>query len=305
MGPRPDANAGTAPKSVRTGAPAVLDVLRLRRASAYGAGSGLDQALYVCRRLADYGIGSAIGYSAMSDESPRDVADAHLAVFGRLATEDLDCYVSVKLDHLGFDAALFAELAAAAAQSGRRLHVDSLKAETADPTLDLLGKAPRPAPLGTTLPGRWRRSLEDGARAMELYLSVRVVKGHWADDVGGSVDPALGFSDIVERLRGYQGGVAVATHDVGLLRESLRRLTTSGTPCEAELFLGMPFRGPAGVAREFGVPVRMYVPFGDAWPGYGIGDLVRHPATVWWLVQDLLLGQDKTWRSIDRSGPRP
>jgi hypothetical protein len=26
---------------------------------------------------------------------------------------------------------------------------------------------------------------------------------------------------------------------------------------------------------------------------------------VWWLVQDLLLGEDKTWRSIRRSGPQP
>ena len=39
-------------------------------------------------------------------------------------------------------------------------------------------------------------------------------------------------------------GVAVATHDAGLLAESLRRLIASGTPCSAELFLGLPFRRP-------------------------------------------------------------
>jgi hypothetical protein len=63
----------------------------------------------------------------------------------------------------------------------------------------------------------------------------------------------------------------------------------------------MPFRGPSKVARSYGVPVRLYVPYGDAWPGYGITDLITHPRTIWWLAQDLAFGHDKTWRSIRRS----
>jgi proline dehydrogenase len=292
-------------KTEGTGSPALLDVIRLRRASTYGAGPGLDQAIDVCRRLAAYGIASVIGYSPSPGEPARVVTDVHLAAFDRLSAEGLDCYVSVKLSGIGFDAALFAELTAAAARSGRRLHADALKAETADATLRLLEGAPRPGPFGTTLPGRWRRSLADSSRAVGLGLSLRVVKGHWADDLGGSVDPAKGFLDVVDQLCGYQGGVAVATHNVRLLRDSLRRLTASGTPCEAELLLGLPFRGPATAAERFGVPVRVYVPYGDAWPGYGVRDLVGHPTTAWWLVQDLLFGKDKTWRSIRRSRPKP
>jgi len=287
--------------STGTGSPVLWDLLRLRRASAYGAGPSLDRVLDVCRRLAGYGIASAIGYSARPGESARAVADVHLAAFDRLAAEGLDCYVSVKLPSLEFDASLFAELTAAARQSGRRLHVDAMRPGTADPTLMLLEKAARLGPLGATLPGRWRRSLEDGARAIELGLTLRIVKGHWADDLGGSVDPTKGFLEVVDRVCGYEGGVAVATHNARLLRESLRRLTTSGTPCEAELLLGMPFRGPAIAAREFGVPVRVYVPYGDAWPGYGVRDLLGHPKTAWWLVQDLLMGQEKTWWIIRRS----
>lgn len=262
--------------------------------------------LGVCRRLAGYGIASAIGYSASRGESARAVADIHLAAFEQLSTAgDLDCYVSIKLSALDFDAALFAEVAAAATGSGRRLHIDALKAENVDPTMSLLEQTPRTKLFGTTLPGRWRRSRQDLATAVEMGLSVRVVKGHWNDDIGGSVDPTWGFLDLVESLSGYQGGVAVATHDTKLLRESLHRLTASGTPCHSELFLGMPFRGPAQVAREFQVPVRVYVPYGDAWPGYGLRDLVTHPATVWWLAQDLVLGQEKTWRSIQRSRSKP
>lgn len=287
------------------GSPALVDVLRLRRASAYGAGPGLDQAVDVCRRLATFGIASAIGYSARTSESPREVADVHLESFDRLAAEGLDCYVSVKLSAMRFDANLFSELEDSAARSRRRLHIDALQPDTADATLALLEHASRLGSIGTTLPGRWRRSLDDCSRAIHLGLRVRIVKGHWTDKIGGSLDPTDGFLGVVDRLAGYTGGVAVATHNVKLLRESLRRLTASGTPAEAELFLGMPFRGPAAAARQFGVPIRVYVPYGNAWPGYGLKELLTHPATGWWLIQDLLFGQNKTWRSIRHSREEP
>src|SRR5215211_4292581 len=99
-----------------------LAALRRRGASAYRAGSSIDEALDACRRLAAHGVASTIGYAARAGESARHVADRQLAAFSRLAAEELDCYVSVKLSALGFDAALFAELEAAAARwtrSGR------------------------------------------------------------------------------------------------------------------------------------------------------------------------------------------
>jgi proline dehydrogenase len=278
-----------------------LEPIRRRRAAVYGAGAGLDDALGVCRRLAAHGLTSTIGYAAMPGEPARDVADVHLAAFERLSAEGLDCYVSVKLGPLGFDEALFAELEAAAARAERRLHVDALAPDTADATWRLLDGAPRAGRVGTTLPGRWRRSPGDVARATELGLAVRVVKGQWADRANGSLDPNDGFLDVVDRLRGHADGVAVATHDVRLLAESLRRLTAAKTPCEAELFYGLPFRAPARAGRRLGVPVRIYVPYGDTGAPYGVADLVSRPAAAWWLAQDVLLGDDKTWRSIRRS----
>ena len=272
--------------------------IRRRRASAYGAGPRLDQALDVCRRLATYGVASAIGYAANRGESARAVADIHLAAIDRLSAEGTDCYVSIKLSALGFDEALFAELTSAAWRSGTRLHLDALSPGSAEATLLLLERASHPARLGTTLPGRWHRSMDDLSRIMELGVSVRVVKGQWPDDLDPMADPTKGFREIVERLQGYAAGVAVATHDVTLLRASLAGLTASRTPCTSELFLGMPFRGPAIVARQLEVPVRVYVPYGDTGAPYRLGG---HPAAAWWLLQDLALGQDKTWRSIRRS----
>jgi proline dehydrogenase len=292
-------------EQVHIGVSASLRPLRRRRASPYRAGPGLDEAVAVCRRLAAHGLASTIGYGATPQAPPRAVADAHLAAFDRLSAEPFDCYVSLKLSAIGFDASLFAELEAAAARSGRRLHVDALAPETAEATWRLLGGGPRDGRVGTTLPGRWRRSPDDAARVARLGLAVRIVKGQWPDGAGGDGDRAAeGFLDVVDRLCGHPHGVAVATHDTRLLAESLRRLRATGTRCEAELFYGLPFRAPAQCAGRAGVPLRVYVPYGDAGAPYGRADLVHNPAATWWLVQDLLLGKNKTWRGIRRSRAR-
>jgi proline dehydrogenase len=292
---------GTAPSA---GGSEWVDALRRRRAAAYHAGPGLDDALAACRRLAADRIPFAVGYSAAPEESARTAADVHHRAFEALAAADLDGYVSVKLSELAFDPALLGELDAAAARTQRRLHIDALAPETVDDTWQLLERMPRAGALGMSFPGRWRRSADDAARAAELGCAVRVVKGQWAHGAGGDVDPSEGFLRVIDRLRGHRGGVAVATHDVGLLTESVRRLTTSGTPCEVELLYGLPFRAPAVAARRLGVVARLYVPYGTVGATYGITDLRRRPVTAWWLVQDLLLGKDKTWQSIRRSRAR-
>jgi proline dehydrogenase len=284
---------------------ACLEPVRRRRASAYAAGAGLDDALAVAGRLTADGIPCTIGYSAPPGQSARAAADVQLRAFDALAAGDGDGYVSVKLSGVRFDPGLFGELAAASKRSGRRMHIDGLGPETADRTWALLEGAADPATLGVALPGRWHRSVEDARRALDLGLAVRVVKGQWADPDHPSVVPADGFLNVVDAVCGSANVVAVATHDVALLEESVGRLTAARTPCEAELLLGLPFAAPARAARRRGVPVRLYVPYGSTGVAYGVGDLIRRPTTAWWLAQDLLLGKDKTWQSIRRSRARP
>jgi proline dehydrogenase len=281
-----------------------LEPLRRRCAAPYGAGQGLDQAVGICRRLADYGFACTIGYGATPGQPARAVADAHLAAFERLSAADLDGEVSAKLSALDFDAALLAELDAAAAGSGLPLHVDALAPETVDATWRLVESVPRAGRLGITLPGRWVRSADDTSLARRLGLRVRIVKGQWAGSASGSVDPVQGFLRVVDRLSGHADVVGVATHDVDLLDASLRRLIGTGTPCAAQLFFGLPFRAQLLTAQRLGVPIRVYVPYGDWGSPYGLAHLAAHPAAASWLLQDLLFGKDKTWRSIRRSRPQ-
>jgi proline dehydrogenase len=283
----------------------LLEPLRQRRIAVYSAGPALDDALAVSHRLAAYGLAGTVGYTAGAQDTPRAAADVHLAAFARLQTDAHDCQVSVKLAPLQFDADLVAELADAAARSSRPLHIDALAPETVDVTWLLLEGAPRSGPLGATLPGRWARSVADAELVRGLGLRVRVVKGQWAGVGTDEVDPSEGFLRVVDALCGHDEAVAVATHDVDLLTTALQRLLAAGTPCWAELFFGMPFRAPALAARRMGVPVRVYVPYGHAGAPYGVTDVTDHPVAAWWLLQDLLLGREKTWRSIRRSHAQP
>jgi proline dehydrogenase len=68
----------------------------------------------------------------------------------------------------------------------------------------------------------------------------------------------------------------------------LQRLRDGGTPCELELLFGLPMRAVSAVARDAGVPVRVYVPFGAAWMPYALSQLRRKPSTLWWMVKDAL-----------------
>ena len=164
--------------------------------------------------------------------------------------------------------------------------------EVADQTLSLIADALESYPkLGCTLPGRWRRSLLDADRAVKLRLNVRVVKGQWVDPDEPNLDPAAGFLAVIDRLAGQASHVAVATHDPQLAGEGLRRLLAAGTSCEVELLFGLPMRRAIRVAREAGVPVRVYVPYGHAWLPYLLSQARQHPRVVWWLFQDLLLGR--------------
>ena len=191
-------------------------------------------------------------------------------------------------------------------ERARRLHVDALAPETVEPTWQLLEGAAGTAHARTTLPGRWRRSVDDAARAAELGLPVRVVKGQWPDTRRRR--PSIrrrGLPPGRRPARRSPGdGVAVATHDGRAARRvAAPTAWRAGTPCEAELFYGLPFRG-AGACRSArrgsGSHLRPVWRRRRAVPHADVVRQARPPA--WWLVQDLLLGKDKTWRGIKRHG---
>lgn len=265
-----------------------------RAAQAYVAGTELSDALRVCTTLSRQQVTATICPWNGDGDPPRGVADAYIAALDGLAHTHPHCTTSIKAPALGYSTDLLQEILEVARRGGIGVHFDALSPDTADPTFTLLegavaqwgGRA-----LGCTLPGRWRRSLADGDRAIALGLRVRVVKGQWRESAAPEPDWRAGFQAVVEHLAGRARHVAVATHDATLARAALRLLLAAGTPCELQLLYGLPIRNGLRLARELGVPVRIYVPYGTAWLPYCLSQVRSNPRIIWWTVRDAVLGR--------------
>jgi len=267
--------------------------LQRRAAARYVAGPRVEDALAVSRELGRHGIPTTIGYFDPDGEPEQAVAATVLEAIDAVAEAGLDCYQSVKVPSLGFDGELIGQVLARGAAQGVPIHYDALSHGTVDRSLALLDAGgPGTPPPGFTLPGGWRRSVGDADLVAGRDLRVRVVKGQYRDPAAsgpsrtamkhrpafgaGRVDLRAGCLEVIDRLAGRAGTVAVATHDPVLAAEALGRLVAAGTPCELELLYGLAAGPVLAATRELGMPVRYYVPWGRGsltFPLWRIGEL--------------------------------
>lgn len=274
---------------LRRATTAVWERAARRAARRYVAGSELEDALSVCERLSHKRIHGTIAYWNDDGEDGRAVLAIYLDGLAAIRASGLNAYSSIKVTALDLDEGMVRQVIAAGAESGVRVHFDSMWPETAEPTRRLTDKMRDRGVLGYTLPGRWKRSVEDADWAVDENLIVRVVKGQWPDPAS-ELDAREGFLRVVERLDGRARHVAVATHDPPLAAHALDTLLASGTSCELELLYGLPARRVVELARQRSVPVRSYVPYGKAWLPYSLGYLKRNPSVLWWMAKDTVLG---------------
>ena len=247
-------------------------------ASRYVAGAAFDDARRTARELDRRGVASSIDQFG---EHVQDLstADAVAADYLRLASElegvTGSAWLSVDLSHLGLDVdpeRCREHLAAIAAAlpEGRRIQVGAEEHDRADPVLRCVvavaadGLADR---LGATLQANLRRSPADLERLVEAGVHVRLVKGAYVEPPERALpygEPTdIAYVRLAHRLATAGAQFALATHD-GVLREAL--LAALG-PRPIEQLLGVrPALLDELAAR--GVPVRVYVPFGDAWFRY-------------------------------------
>jgi proline dehydrogenase len=219
------------------------------------------------------------------------VTHAYVEVLRATSEVASDCYLSIKAPALKFDLDLVKTVLGEARRLNAIVHFDSMGPETADRTFSTIEEARNIYPnLGCTLPGRWRRSLRDAERALELGLRIRVVKGLWAGIGNDETDPREGFLNVIDTISGRAVHAAIATHNPAIARFSLRRLKNAGTPCELELLYGLPQQPMLKIARDFGVRARMYVPHGHVGLPYRLKNAIRNPQIVGWFLHDL-------WRS--------
>ena len=256
----------------------------------YTAGPEIENALAVCESFANQGIASIICYWNSLLDSPACVLNSYLRIIQLIPQLRAGCYLSIKAPALGFDASLLKEIVREAARTNTPVHFDAMAPETVDRTFALIEETRRIYPnIGYTLPARWRRSLEDTDRIIEMGLRVRLVKGQWQGLNGDETDSAEGFLRLTERLIAKSAShVAIATHNKRVALNTLARLKESGISHELELLHGMPQRGMLRIARRLNIATRVYVPYGRAGLPYRLKEAGRDPRILVWFMRDLI-----------------
>jgi len=240
-------------------------------------------------RLARRGRSAAFGYFADDDSTPSAISAAY-CLLGEALRPGSGAYLALKAPQLAFDPVILGEIAA----SGFELMLDAHAADQADQTLALAERFSA----GCVLPSRWRRSAADAGRLRAGASRIRLVKGEWADPAGEKPDWHESYLEVAALLAGRAAPVAVATHDPVLARQALSLLQAAGTPCELEQLHGLPQRRSGAVAKELGVKVRVYVPFGPGWWPYAIDRALARPyLPKWWLADRLGLASPKNGAS--------
>lgn len=252
--------------------------LAWRAASRYVSGRTVADAVALTLELHERGIGVSIdqfGELVRDSAVAETVAGDYVRLADKLAELPDDAWLSIDLSHLGLDIdqhRCAEHLAAIASRlpTGRRIQVGAEDYDRADAVMRCVlavasdGLA---SCLGATVQANLHRAPADLDRLLEAGVHVRLVKGAYVESptralpYGEGTDVA--YLHLAHRAAEGDGQFSLATHD-GVLREAL--LASIGVrPVEQLLGVRPAVLGDL-VAR--GIPIRVYVPFGDEWFRY-------------------------------------
>ncbi|MFM1847105.1 MAG: hypothetical protein RL417_579 [Pseudomonadota bacterium] len=222
------------------------------------------------------------------EDSPTEVFQSYTDALEALRDFTGDCFLSIKLPSLNYDTGMITELIERASVRSTRIHLDALTADSVERTIKILHiLRAHFSNLGSTVPGRWRRSLNDLPKLLDLELPLRIVKGQLPDREGGEIDPSLGFLRLIEAIQCSSKPIGVASHDRSLVERSIAHLSRHAIPCEVEQLFGLALI-PRSTAPE--TPRRLYIPYGHGYPPYDIYGALRDPQRALRLSYDVIAG---------------
>jgi proline dehydrogenase len=258
--------------------------------SRYVAGERLEDAAELAERAGGRGLRCTLCYWNDGSEEPEVVASEYASILDMVSKRQLDGALALKLPALWERDEQVDKVLSHARRAGVPVIFDAHAPHQADDNFRVLERH-RGERVGLAIPGRWRRSIADADRAIELGLRVRVVKGEWADPEEPDIDLREGYLRVIRRLAGRAAFVGVATHDAPLAAQAMRILAEAGTPFEQEFVYPLPIEAALREGARFGAGARLYIPYGDAWLPYSLKRAFRKPKTFYWLARDLLGGK--------------
>ncbi|MDP2623171.1 MAG: proline dehydrogenase family protein [Actinomycetota bacterium] len=273
-----------------------------RVALRFVAGESLDDAVAAAHRLGEAGVPVSLDHLGehVTDLTSAEAArDDYLACLDRIAAEGLDANISVKLTQLGMglDDDLCVRsldaLARRAHESGLTVTIDMEDSAHTAATLDIYELAQKAhGNLGVALQAYLRRTPEDLARVAPLAGHIRLCKGAYDEPAEiaflsrKEVDAA--FDDLCAALMAQPDAKpAIATHDDARIAVAIELAEPRDQPWEIQMLYGIRKSLQRALVAD-GHPLRVYVPYGDAWYPYLTRRMAERPANLWFFLRAVL-----------------
>jgi len=274
-------------------------------AARFVAGETLDEAVAVLRRLNERGLyanTTLLGESVHDRSEAEAVVRAYEEMLDRIADEQLNANVALKLTHLGLE--IDEELAFenvrrlvehATARDGF-IRIDMEQSQFVDATLRTYRRL-REAGLdrvGTVLQAYLYRTPGDLDSLLPLAPNLRLVKGAYLEpgDVAfpRKADVDAAFGHLLEKMLTGGGYTAIATHDESQIEHAIRFADEQGIArdrFEFQMLYGVRAQLQLELARR-GFKVLVATPYGPEWYPYLMRRLGERPANLLFVLRNTL-----------------
>ena len=274
-------------------------------AARFVAGETVDDAVPVLRGLNEKGLKAnttLLGEGVRDEAAAAAVVEAYEALLDRIAAEQLNVNLALKLTHLGLEIdeelarANLERVVARAASHGNFVRIDMEQSAFVDATLRIY-RALREAGhenVGTVLQAYLYRSEDDLRSLLDLRPNLRIVKGAYLEPAAiaypqkSDVDAA--YARLVEVSLAEGGYTAVATHDERLIEHAIRFAGEHGVGrdrFELQLLFGVRPQLQVDLVRR-GFTVLVATPYGPEWYPYLMRRLGERPANLLFVVRNLV-----------------
>jgi len=277
-----------------------------RLAQRFVPGEDLAPAVEAARRSNRAGMTASLdqlGENVLSREDAERARQAYTDALDRIAAENLDANVSLKLTHLGLDLGddfcaeqlrIVTERASALRNFAR---VDMEGSPYTDRTLRIVKQARAETDaVGTVIQAYLYRSKKDIQDLLSIGCRIRLVKGAYNEPsqiaFPRKKDVDANYVKLMQLL--LPSGIyhALATHDPNMIEATIRFAAEHGITkdkFEFQMLYGIRTDLQSRLVRE-GYRVRVYIPFGQDWFPYFMRRLAERPANLVFFARNFFRG---------------
>lgn len=268
------------------------------------AGETLDDAVAAARALNLSGhlvSLDLLGENVADEAGARRAAEGYLGIFDRIANEQLNANVSLKLTQLGLDLSqdlcqeLLEKMVAHAANLSNFVRVDMEGSAYTQRTVDIVKRARARYPsVGTVMQAYLYRTEKDIRDLLAAGCRIRLCKGAYMEP------PEVAFPEKTDVDANYvklmkillPSGIyhGIATHDPRMIqatKDFARKQKIAPDKFEFQMLYGIRTDLQRQLIRE-GYRLRVYVPFGSDWFPYFMRRLAERPANLAFFLRNLL-----------------